>query len=176
MKDYSDRIGQRRLMNCGFECEIIDYASYTDVTVKFDDGAVVRSTSDAFNYRYIRHPNTPRTEKGYWAGMKYLLRDGRVATVTRFRTSRDMDISYNDGTKCSGVVWNDFVNTVDSSFSSNKEHIPVSEAKVAGRAKKQVRRLSSILLFDYSYKGVDYYRSIEENGVRFGTLEELKSC
>ena len=36
-----DRLGETNIMNCGMEATIIQYAKYTDIDVRFEDGAVV---------------------------------------------------------------------------------------------------------------------------------------
>ena len=36
-----DRLGETNMMNCGMEATIIQYAKYTDIDVRFEDGAVV---------------------------------------------------------------------------------------------------------------------------------------
>jgi ribosomal protein S27E len=40
-RDHIERLGQRKMMNCGMECEIIKYDAHDDITVKFDDGYII---------------------------------------------------------------------------------------------------------------------------------------
>ena len=35
-----DRLGETRMMNCGMEATIIRYGKYSDIDVRFEDGAV----------------------------------------------------------------------------------------------------------------------------------------
>ena len=37
-----DRLGETRMMNCGMEATIIRYGKYSDIDVRFEDGAVVK--------------------------------------------------------------------------------------------------------------------------------------
>lgn len=56
------REGLRAVMNCGMECEIIEYrnAHSHGITVKFIDGKIVVSDWSNFNHRSIHNPNLPK--------------------------------------------------------------------------------------------------------------------
>lgn len=43
-KEQKDkRLGEERVMKCGLKCKIIEYNKYLDITVKFEDGTIVKN-------------------------------------------------------------------------------------------------------------------------------------
>lgn len=43
-KEQKDkRLGEERVMKCGLKCKIIEYKKYLDITVKFEDGTIVKN-------------------------------------------------------------------------------------------------------------------------------------
>ena len=54
------RIGESRKMNCGMYCTIIEYNSCNDLTVRFEDGIILKNrTYDSFKLGTIKNPNIP---------------------------------------------------------------------------------------------------------------------
>ena len=51
MSEVVCRVGEKNIMNCGLEAEIIAYRSYKDIDVKFEDGYI------AYNRSYDRFKN-----------------------------------------------------------------------------------------------------------------------
>ena len=65
-KYAADRIGERKLMNCGQWCEITEYFAAHDITVKFDSGTILKKKYYTdFSRGMIVDPNSQRqlTEK-----------------------------------------------------------------------------------------------------------------
>lgn len=61
MKDYSNRIGERFETNEGYEVIIIEYNSYSDILVQFQDEykAIVPSYYDSCKDGCIKNPYHP---------------------------------------------------------------------------------------------------------------------
>lgn len=58
--NIKNRIGERRVMNCGEECEIVEYRNANDITVKFiKTGELVESRYNKFKRGNIRSHFTP---------------------------------------------------------------------------------------------------------------------
>ena len=52
------RVGERYIMSCGMEAEIIEYNGTNDITVRFDDGTIVQHKNYyAFQKGYVANPN-----------------------------------------------------------------------------------------------------------------------
>ena len=51
-------LGETRMMNCGMEATIVRYRKYTDIDVRFEDGAVAKhKLYDPFKKSKIAHPS-----------------------------------------------------------------------------------------------------------------------
>lgn len=42
MATKTNRLGETRMMNCGMKAAIIRYGKYTDIDVRFEDGAIAK--------------------------------------------------------------------------------------------------------------------------------------
>ena len=90
LKQY--RLGEVRRMNNGMAATLIQYNNCTDITVKFEDGAIVphRNYYD-FKAGEIANPN-------YRVGETKKMNCGYVATIIAYRHAKDMDVRFQDGT------------------------------------------------------------------------------
>ena len=53
--NIKNRIGERRIMKCGEECEIVEYRNANDITVKFiKTGELVKSRYNKFKMKNKR--------------------------------------------------------------------------------------------------------------------------
>ncbi|MDU4051146.1 MAG: hypothetical protein E7H33_09540 [Clostridium perfringens] len=58
--NINNRIGERKIMNCGEECEVVEYRKYNDITVMFiKTGELVKSTYNNFKRMVIKSHFTP---------------------------------------------------------------------------------------------------------------------
>lgn len=48
MRAIQNRVGEKRIANCGMEMEIIAYRKSYDIDVRFEDGAIRTATYNAF--------------------------------------------------------------------------------------------------------------------------------
>lgn len=101
-----DRTGERRIMNCGMEAEIIEYNNSGDITVRFDDGAIVANRCYSHFYQgEIKNPNfsthssrpgcVPFKEK--YIGLTKMMKCGMEATIVDYVTCRKIKIRFSDG-------------------------------------------------------------------------------
>ena len=90
-----DRLGETRMMNCGMEATIIRYGKYSDIDVRFEDGAVVKHKDyGKFKKGNIAHPNTTAEDR---LGETRMMNCGMEATIIRYGGSSDIDVRFEDG-------------------------------------------------------------------------------
>ena len=90
-----DRIGERKVMNCGMKAEIIGYQNCHDITVRFDDGTIVsHCVYDCFVKGHIYNPNILCSKK---IGEKYLMHCGMYATIIQYNNPNDITVQFDDG-------------------------------------------------------------------------------
>ncbi len=102
MAKRTDRIGERRLMACGMEAEIIEYNGANDITISFSDGTTRdHVTYSAFKAGHVANPHAPATRqvKSREGHMQESLRMrcGMRCTVTEYRSYSDIDVTFEDG-------------------------------------------------------------------------------
>ena len=86
-----ERVGEKRMMNCGLEATIIRYGSYMDIDVQFEDGQVVYHRDySSFKRGTIALP----VER---VGEKRMMNCGLKATIIRYGSNRDIDVQFEDG-------------------------------------------------------------------------------
>ena len=89
-----DRLGETRMMNCGMEATIIRYGKYSDIDVRFEDGAVVKHKDyGKFKKGNIAHPNTTAEDR---LGETRMMNCGMEATIIRYNTNKDIDVRFED--------------------------------------------------------------------------------
>lgn len=144
--DYSGHkescVGESRLMKCGMRATCIEYDTASNITVQFDDGAIVRNKSKiAFYDGAILHPNI---EKSYYCNKadEYLntrkrMNCGEYCTIIKYNTVDDITVRFDDGEIIEHRTMNQFkLGAIDSS-----------------RAKLNFRSLPQMIVYLY----VKYY-------------------
>ena len=97
---WNDRIGERKIMNCGEECEIIDYKGSMDITVRFiKTGELVKSQYIKFKNGEIKSHFTPSVYNIGIVGLEETRMNGKM--LKSYRTwfnmlSRCYDEKYQD--------------------------------------------------------------------------------
>ena len=101
----NSRVGKTGIANNGQTIIIIAYRSSLDIDVQFQDGTVVQHTRyDCFKEGRIRNPNytpiDPRVRKiaAERVGKTNTATNGQKMTVIAYRTGKDMDVQFEDGT------------------------------------------------------------------------------
>ena len=90
-----ERVGEKRMMNCGLKATIIRYGSNRDIDVQFEDGQVVyHSYYSSFKKGEIAPPIDPRYSH---VGEKRMMNCGLEATIIRYGGAMDIDVQFEDG-------------------------------------------------------------------------------
>ncbi len=101
----SSCLGETRMMNCGMKATCIKYNNSSDIDVQFEDGTVVcNRQKNAFVCGTIKNPNIINADKkASCLGKKVLMSNGQYAECTAYRSSKDIDVIFSDGTFVTGV-------------------------------------------------------------------------
>ena len=103
-----ERVGEKRMMNCGLEATIIRYGSSQDIDVRFEDGQVVyHSYYSSFKIGAISPPIDPR--KIVHIGEKRMMNCGLEATIIRYGSCMDIDVQFEDGQVVYHRNYNNFI-------------------------------------------------------------------
>lgn len=89
-------IGEKRMMKCGMEAEIIAYRNASDIDVRFTDSGIVRAHR---GYRdFVNGGILPSKDYGSLrVGETKTMHDGSTATITAYRGFRDIDVAFGSG-------------------------------------------------------------------------------
>ena len=88
-------VGQKRVMNCGMECEVISDKGYKNIDVKFSDGTILKKQRrDAFNNGNIKNPYyDPKNINGQERRMNC----GLICKVIEDFNSEDITVLFENG-------------------------------------------------------------------------------
>lgn len=94
-----NKIGEKNIMNNGQWAEIIAYRSYTDIDIKFDDGAI-KYNIEYGNFKKGKVSNIKIVEKlrDERVGEKKQMNRGMVAEIIEYRSANDISVRFEDGT------------------------------------------------------------------------------
>lgn len=87
-----NRIGERRMMNCGEYATIIAYRSRLDLDVQFDD----KSVSLGRNYSNFKAGSIGKPRKSR-VGERRLMHCGEYATIIKYVASYNIDVKFDTG-------------------------------------------------------------------------------
>ena len=96
----SSCLGETRTMKNGLTATCIEYIDSKHLTIKFEDGAVVKNKSKReFYLGTVGNPNigTRITSHRSLTGQKKVMNCGLYATVIADRSARDVDVQFEDG-------------------------------------------------------------------------------
>ena len=107
-----NRIGEKSIMKCGFEAEIIAYRNNHDIDIKFTDGAIVSNrTYQSFKRGMIGHPDMLHKSKlKNRIGEMRVMSNGMSAEIIRYHYSNNIDIKFEDGSIRKGCAYKEFKN------------------------------------------------------------------
>lgn len=115
--DSMKRIGETRMMNCGQKATIIAYYNSENIDIEFEDGSVaLKKSYGNFKSGSIKHPlfgkNTAITyrQKIERIGEHRIMNCGMEATIIEYRTFKDIDVCFSDGTIVKNRTYNQFCN------------------------------------------------------------------
>ena len=99
-----DRVGETSIAKNGLKMTIVAYRGCNDIDIKFEDDVIVSNKQySCFKSGDIRHPSKKPKKVcvlsiDKYLGKKVKTADGLVAEVIAYRSSRDVDILFEDGT------------------------------------------------------------------------------
>lgn len=100
----ANRIGEKRMANCGLEMEIIAYRNASDIDVRFSNGnTILHRTYGSFKSGAI-----PAFEREDHTGEKKLATCGMEMEIIAYHNSHDVDVSFADGTILTHRAYADF--------------------------------------------------------------------
>lgn len=109
----SKRIGEKRMMNCGIEAEIIEYFNQNDITVRFSDGTIVKHAYyNCFTKDQVGHPSYSSQlihAKQKALNMGWIMMNcGLKARITDYDGRYNLTIEFEDGLKRYHIRMGDF--------------------------------------------------------------------
>lgn len=106
------RVGDQIVNKDGMLMTIVGYTSCNDVTIRFPDGVEVHRTYAAFKSGRVQHPNAPHrtaSNMSKYLGKTFTANNGQQMTVVGGRSSKDLDVQFQDGTRVSGIPYSRFI-------------------------------------------------------------------
>ena len=111
MSDRQKRIGEEKLQKSGHKAKIIFYPSGADMTVQFEDGKIIEHVSyysfsqGTLNYNKRENPGAI---KSFRLGEKCVCSNEMIATIIAYRSSRDIDVQFDDGVVVEHISYDRF--------------------------------------------------------------------
>lgn len=92
-----NRLGEKRMANCGMEMEIIAYRKSTDIDVKFANGQIIQHRSyKEFDLGTIS-PISAKMQGKLRIGEKRVATCGMEMEIIAYRNASDIDVLFSDG-------------------------------------------------------------------------------
>ena len=92
-----NRLGETNMMNCGMKATIIRYGNAMDIDVRFEDGAIAKCKGyKEFKKGSIANPSFKVSAENCF-GETRVMNCGMEATIIRYRSTRDIDVRFEDG-------------------------------------------------------------------------------
>ena len=106
-----DRTGETKIMSNGMKATIINYRLAHDLDVQFEDGAIRKHCEYSdFCSGNIAHPNdTVEGQALLRLGEKRYMTCGLEATIVEYRSYRDIDIEFEDGSLVKHKTYGRFI-------------------------------------------------------------------
>lgn len=119
-----DKIGLKRKMNCGMDCEIIEYFRHDDITVRFTDGVIIKNrTFNEFKNGRIKNKNIKQLKTNR-LGEEIYNKDGNLLKIIRYDGAKDIDVIMNNERIFKNKTYCDFKNKCIGNIScKNKEFL-----------------------------------------------------
>ena len=112
MRKKEVRIGETQIAQNGQMMKIIEYVDNKNITVQFDDGAIVKNKQLVnFKNGTIRNPNKPllntkKAEKRKNESIK--ANNGQYMTIIGYKDKNHIDVIFEDGTIVENKTYNNF--------------------------------------------------------------------
>ena len=100
---HIERLGEKRLMPNGLLATIVQYNNANDIVVELSNGKVINCSYSRFKNNNIGYNYTTRL------GEERLMSNGQRAKIVAYRSSRDIDIQFDDKIIVKNVLYCNFV-------------------------------------------------------------------
>lgn len=103
---FASRVGEQRRATNGQMMTILKYTNFRNLVIQFEDGTLI-TTSNYHNFcnGNIRNPNYNPSSK---LGETQISTAGQKMTVTKYITSKDISVTFEDGTTVDHVGYSNF--------------------------------------------------------------------
>ena len=129
------RVGEVSTANNGMKMKIIEYRSYNDVDIQFEDGTVVTNKSyGSFKKGLISNPLFSGFETR--VGETAIATNGMKMKIIEYRSYSDVDIQFEDGTVVTNKNYNNFKSGAISNPLFSGFEIRVGEIVIANNGMK----------------------------------------
>lgn len=148
---------------------IIDYITYNNVSVQFDDGKIVKERNyGAFKLGNIAHPSTTQSvQSDDRIGERRKMHCGSVAKIIAYRDSEDMDVIFEDGTIVEKVTYYNFV--AETILNPNIPHTQALSDRIGETKKMNCGLWATIIAYKNQYN-MDI--QFEDGKIRYGVQYE----
>ena len=92
----TDRIGEKKMMACGLEAEIVAYRRSTDIDVLFSDGSFLEHQYYEKFKHGLLHP--PKNKRLPTVGETIEANNGQKMTISHVESAKDLDVCFENGT------------------------------------------------------------------------------
>lgn len=127
---YSIRLGETNTNNQGLRMTIVKYNKSDNIDIQFDDKTIVKhKTYSAFKSGMIKNPN-------YRIGEMKINEDGEQVTIISYRTYKDIDIEFEDGTIVRNTSYKTFIDGKNKNPNFYKSRLNESKISNNGQSIK----------------------------------------
>lgn len=97
-----ERLDMENTMSNGMVAKIIQYRTYNDIDIMFEDGAIVKSASfNCFKNGTIAHPDPRKSYTAYvkkkWLGQTKRMKNGLQCTITEYFNANNITVQFENG-------------------------------------------------------------------------------
>ena len=148
---------------------IIDYLDYNHITVRFDDGTVVKNRNyGSFKRGEIKHPqDRSEYQANERLGETKHMNCGSVAKIIAYRSAEDVDIEFDDGTIVYGVTYYNF--TKGTLLNPSIPHTQALSDRIGERCKMNCGQYAKIIAYRNQH---DMDVKFEDGSIRKGIQYE----
>lgn len=101
--DKNNKIGRSIINNQGLKMSVLEYRTYRDIDVQFEDGTIIKTSFNKFITGVVRYPYSKLR-----IGEQSVATNGMKITIVNYRSNTDIDIEFEDGTLKTGVKYGRF--------------------------------------------------------------------
>ena len=130
LSNKNKSIGETRMMNCGMKCTIIEYFGNKNITVKFEDGTIIKNKYyQCFKKGNIANFNLKinYSERLYETRM---MNCGMNATIIEYVNKKNITVQFEDGTIVKNRAYYSFKNSQIANHNLNGKNARLYETRM----------------------------------------------